>query len=71
MTILDSTKWKEFAADNFKVDENGRWYSKRLENTVGKGEIAHYNNFFFFHSFFQRLCTADMIKAGLVRETTA
>ena len=38
--ILDSSKLKEFADDNFKFDENGRKLSKRLENTVGKGEIA-------------------------------
>ena len=38
--ILDSSKLKEFADDNFKFDENGRKLSKRVENTVGKGEIA-------------------------------
>ena len=27
---------------NFKLDENGRKLSKQAENTVGKGEIAHY-----------------------------
>ena len=32
--ILDSTKLKEFADDNFKFDENGRELSKRVENTV-------------------------------------
>ena len=35
--ILDSSKQKEFADDNFKFDENGRKLSKRVENTVGKG----------------------------------
>ena len=40
--ILDSSKQKEFADDNFKFDENGRKLSKRVENTVGKGEIACY-----------------------------
>ena len=39
--ILDSSKLKEFADDNFKFDENGRKLSKRVENTVGKGEIAY------------------------------
>ena len=29
-----------FADNNFKFDENGRKLSKRIENTVGKGEIA-------------------------------
>ena len=38
--ILDSSKLKEFADDNFKFDENGRKLSKRVENIVGKGEIA-------------------------------
>ena len=31
---------KEFADDNFKFDENGRKFSKRVENAVEKGEIA-------------------------------
>ena len=38
--ILDSSKLKEFADNNFKFDENGRKLSKWVENTVGKGEIA-------------------------------
>ena len=37
---LDSSKTKEFADDNYKFDENGRKFFKRVENTVGKGEIA-------------------------------
>ena len=28
--------------DTFKFDEIGRKFSKQVENTVGKGEIAHY-----------------------------
>ena len=32
---------KEFAEDNSKLDENSRKFSKQVENTVGKGEIAH------------------------------
>ena len=32
--ILDTSKLKEFADDNFKFDENGREFSKRVENTV-------------------------------------
>ena len=38
--FLDSFKLKDFADDNFKVDENGRKFSKWIENSVGKGEIA-------------------------------
>ena len=51
---------KEFAADNFKFVENGRKFSKRVENTVGKGEIAHHEQFLFIPRCFQKTCTADM-----------
>ena len=44
---LDSSKMKEVADDYFKCDENGRKFSKRVENTEGKGENA------------QKTCTAD------------
>ena len=49
--ILDSSKLKQFADDNFKLDENGRKLSKRVENTVGKGEIARYEQFLLFPVF--------------------
>ena len=39
-TNLDSSKLKEFADDSLKFDENGKKLSKRVENTVGKGEIT-------------------------------
>ena len=39
---------KEFADDNFKFDKNGRNLSKWVENTVGKGEIARYEQFLHF-----------------------
>ena len=57
--ILDSSKLKEFAADNFKFDENGRKFSKRVGNIVGKGEIAHYGQFLLFPLCFKKTCTAD------------
>ena len=58
--FLDSSKMKEFADDNFKFDENGRKLSKLVENTVGKGEIAHYEQFFLFpQCFLQKTCTRD------------
>ena len=52
--ILDSSKLKEFADDNFKFDENDRKVSRWLENTVGKGEIAHYEQFLLFPQCFQK-----------------
>ena len=57
--ILDSSKLKEFADDNSWFDENGGNFSKRLENTVGKGEIARYEQFLLFPQCFQKTCSAD------------
>ena len=48
--ILDPSKVKEFADDNIKFDEDGRKFSRWVENTVGKGEIAHYEQFLLFPS---------------------
>ena len=39
---------KDFADDNFIYDENVRKFLKRVENTVGKGEIARYEQFLLF-----------------------
>ena len=57
--ILDSSKLKEFADKNFKLDENGRKFFKQLENTVGKGEIARYEQFLHFPQCFQKTYTAE------------
>ena len=38
--ILDPSKLKELEDDNFKLDENGIEFTIRVENKVGKGEIA-------------------------------
>ena len=40
--------------NNSKFDENGRKFSKREENTVEKGEIAHYEQFLLFHTVFSK-----------------
>ena len=57
--ILDSSKLKEFADDNFKFDEYGRKFSKWVENPVGKGEIDRYEQFVLFPQGFQKTCPAD------------
>ena len=57
--FLDSSKLKESADDNFKFDENGSKFSKRVENNVGKGEIARYEQFLLFPQCFQKTFTAD------------
>ena len=59
MTYFRLFQLKEVADDNFKFDENGRKFSKQVENTVGKGEIARYEHFFLFLQCFQKTCTAD------------
>ena len=59
---------KEFADDNFKFDENSRKLSKRVENTVGKGEIAHYEQFLLFSQCFQKACFSGVSKGVIVWE---
>ena len=59
MTNFDSSKLKEFADNSFKSDENGRKFYKKVENTVGKGKIARYEQFLLFPQCFQKTCTAD------------
>ena len=61
--ILDSSKLKDFADDNFKFDKNGRKLSKWVENTVRKGEIAR--NFSFSHSVFKRFVSQGSQKVPL------
>ena len=60
--ILDCSKLKEFADDNFNFDENGRKFSKWVENTVGKREISRHEQFLLFLQCFQKTCTADTKK---------
>ena len=50
---------KEFADDNIKFYENGRKFSEMVENSVGKGEIACYEQFLLFPQCFQKTFTAD------------
>ena len=57
--ILDWPKLKAFAEDNFIFHENGRKFSKRVENTVGKGEIANYEQFLLFLIYFHKTYIAD------------
>ena len=66
--ILDWSKLKQSADDNFKFDENSRKFSKRVENTVGKGEIPHYKHFLLFQLCFQKACFLGASKGVIVRE---
>ena len=57
-------------ADNFlKFDENDGKFSKRIENAVGKGEIACNEQFLLFpHSVFKRLVLKTRKNKGLFRK---
>ena len=57
--ILDWSKLKQSADNNFEFDENSRKISKQVENTVGKGEIPCYEQFLLFPQCFQKTSTAD------------
>ena len=57
-----------FAENNFKYDENGRKLSKQVENTVGKGEIARYEQFLLFSQCFQKACFLWASKGVVVWE---
>ena len=67
--ILDSSELKDFADDNLKFDKNGRKLSKRVENTVGKGEIARYEQFLLFPQCFQKTCFPGASKGVIVWES--
>ena len=66
--ILDRSNLKQSADDNFKFDENSRKLSKWIENTVGKGEIARYEQFFLFPQSFQKACFPEASKGVIVWE---
>ena len=60
--ILDSSKLKEFADENFKFDENERKLSKRVENTAG------YEQFLLFPQCFQKAYFPGASKGVIVWE---
>ena len=64
LTLSQTTNFRlfqteEFADDKFGLDENGRKFSKLVENTVEKGEIVCYEQFLLFPQCFQKTCAAD------------
>ena len=66
--VLDCSRLKEFADDNFSCNENGRKFSKWVENSMRKGEIARYEQFLLVQQCFQKTCIADTEKPGPVWE---
>ena len=57
--IREPSKIRELADDKFNIDANARKFFKRVENTVGKGEIARFEQFLLFPLCFQKAHTAD------------
>ena len=66
--ILDRSNLNQSAGNNFKFDENSRKFSKRVENTVGKGEIARYEQFLLFALCFQKTSFLEVSKGVVVWE---
>ena len=64
--ILDRPKLKQSADYNFELDVNSRKFSKLVEDTVGKGEIACYEQFLLFPQCFQKACFPGASKGVIV-----
>ena len=66
--ILDWSKLKQSADDNFQFDIDNRKFSKMVENTVGKGDIACYEQFLPFPQCFQKACFPGAAEGVIVWE---
>ena len=53
---------ERFADNNLKFDKIDGKFSEWIENPVGKGVIARYEQFLLFPQSFQKTCTADTEK---------
>ena len=63
--ILDQTKLKAFADDKLNVTKIIISVFDRVENIVGKGEIACTSNFSFSHNVFNRVLSQGRQKVSL------
>ena len=64
LTLSQTTSFWLFQTENicrgqFQIDKNGRKFSKQVENTAGKGEIACHEQFLLFPQCFHKTCTGD------------
>ena len=72
LTLYQRTNFRLFQNERVCRRQFQNWmkvaksFPNGLENTVGKGEIAHYEQFHLFPQCFQKSCTADTLKQGLV-----
>ena len=65
LTLFQTTNFRLFQTKrvcrrHFEFDENCAKFSKRIENTVRKGEIPRYKQFLLFSQCFQKTCFANM-----------
>ena len=63
--MLDSSKLKEFADNNFEFDENGRELSKWVKTLWEKEKLLVTSNFSFSHSVFKRFVLQPPKNQGL------
>ena len=63
--MLDSSKLKEFADDNFKFDENGGKFSKMGRKHWEKEKLLITSNFSLSYSVFKRLVLQTRKNQGL------
>ena len=70
LTLSQMTNFRLFQTERvcrrqFKLDKNGRQFSRWIENTAGKGEIVVTSNFSFSHRVFKRLLLQTCKNQGL------
>ena len=63
--ILDSSKLKEFADDNFKFDKNGREFSEREKTQWDKEKLLVMSNISLCHRVFRRNVAQTSKNKGL------
>ena len=73
LTHYQTTNFRLFQSESLqttisKFTKNGRKLSKWVENTVGKGEIARYEQFLLFPQCFQKARFPEASKAVIVWE---
>ena len=66
--VLDLSKLKQSADNNFEFDVNSRNFSKLVENPVDKREIGRYKQFLLFPHCFQKACFSGVSKGVIVWE---
>ena len=57
--------WSKILQTTIQFDKNGRELSERVENTVGKGEMARYEPFLLFPQCFQKAFSQGRQKVSL------